>query len=52
MEAKLTALKSYVKCEISNINQKIKSLHECLKSIKETEKLNKMLPKECFKMSQ
>ena len=49
MEAKLTALKSYVKCEISNINQKIKSLHECLKSIKETEKLNKMLPKNVSK---
>ena len=36
-------MKSYKKCEISNINQKIKSLHECLNSTRETEKSNAML---------
>ena len=29
IEAQLPAMKSYIKCEISNIDQKIKSLYEC-----------------------
>ena len=39
-EAQLIAMKSYIKCEISNIDQKIKSLHECVNGVKETEKSN------------
>ena len=45
IEAQYTAMKSYIKCEISNIDQKIKSLHECFNSVKETEKLKEMLQK-------
>ena len=45
IEAQLTAMKSYIKYEISNIDQKIKSLHECSNGVKETEKLDKMLQK-------
>ena len=44
IEAQLIAIKSYIKCEISNIDQKIKSLYECFNRVKETEKKNK-----CFK---
>ena len=36
IEAQLTAMKSYIKCESSNIDQKIKSLYECLNGVKET----------------
>ena len=45
IEAQLTAMKSYIKCEISNIDQKIKSLYECFNGVKETEKSNEMLQK-------
>ena len=38
METQLTAMRSYIKCEISNINQKIKPLYECFNSVRETEK--------------
>ena len=38
LEAQVTALKSYVKCEISSINNKIESLFERLKKISSTEK--------------
>ena len=38
-------MKSYVKCETSNIDERIKSLYECLNSMKETEKSNKILQK-------
>ena len=37
IEAKLTAMKGYIKCEIFNIDQKIKSLYECLNGVKKTE---------------
>ena len=40
IEAQLIAMKSYIKCEISNINQKIKSLYEGFNGVKETEKSN------------
>ena len=40
IEAQLIAMKSYIKCEVSNINQKIKSLYECFNCVKETEKSN------------
>ena len=43
IEGQLTAVKSYMKCEISNIDQKIKSLYEWLNGMKETEKSNEML---------
>ena len=45
IEAQLIAMKSYIKCEISNIGQKIKSLCECLNGVKETEKSNEVLQK-------
>ena len=45
IEAQLTAMKSYIKCEISNIDQKIKSLYECFNSVEETEKSNEVLQK-------
>ena len=45
IEAHITAMKSSIKCEISNIDQKIKSLYEYFNSIKETEKLNELLQK-------
>ena len=45
IEAQLTEMKSYTKCEISNLDQNIKSLYECLNSVKETEKSIKMLQK-------
>ena len=38
IKAQLIAMKSYIKCEISNIDQKIKSLYECFNRVKETEK--------------
>ena len=38
-------MKSYIKCEISNIDQKIKSLYECFNGVKETEKSNEVLQK-------
>ena len=38
-------MKIYIKCEISNIDEKIKSLYECLNGVKETEKSSKMLQK-------
>ena len=43
IEAQLTAMKSYIKCEIFNIDQKIKSLYECFNSVKEIEKSNEVL---------
>ena len=45
IEAQLIAMKSYIKCEISNIDQKIKSLYECFNGVKETEKSNEVLQK-------
>ena len=45
IEAQLIAMKSYIKCEISNIGQKIKSLCECFNGVKETEKSNEVLQK-------
>ena len=45
IEAQLIAMKSYMNCEISNIDQKIKSLHECFNGVKETEKSNEVLQK-------
>ena len=43
MEAQLIAMKSYIKCEISNIDEKMKSLNECFNGVKETEKSNEVL---------
>ena len=37
----------YIKCGISDIDKKIKSLHECLHGLKETEKSNEVLQKQC-----
>ena len=34
-----------IKCEISNIDQKIKSLYECFNGVNETEKSNEVLQK-------
>ena len=45
IEAQLIAMKSYIKCEVSNIDQKIKSLYECFNGVKETEKSNEVLQK-------
>ena len=45
IEAQLIAMKSYIKYEVSNINQKIKSLYECFNGVKETEKSNEVLQK-------
>ena len=45
IEAQPIAMKSYIKCEISNIDQKIKSLYECFNGVKETEKSNEVLQK-------
>ena len=45
IEAQLIAMKSYIKCEISNIDQKVKSLCECFNGVKETEKSNEVLQK-------
>ena len=42
IKAQLIAMKSYIKCEISNIDQKIKSLYECFNRVKETEKSNEV----------
>ena len=44
-EAQLIAMKSYIKCEISNIDQKIKSSYECFNGVKETEKSSEMIQK-------
>ena len=38
VEAQVTTLKSYVKCGISSINNKIESLFECLNKISSNEK--------------
>ena len=35
----------YIKCEISNIDQKTKSLYECFNGVKEIEKSNEVLQK-------
>ena len=48
IEAQLTAMKSYIKCEISNIDQKIKSLCDCFNGVKETEKSNEVIKKKCY----
>ena len=48
IEAQLIAMKSYIKCEISNIDQNIKSLYECFNGVKETEKSNEVLQKNVF----
>ena len=45
IEAQLIAMESYIKCEISNIDQKIKSLCECFNGVKETEKSNEVIQK-------
>ena len=45
IEAQLIAIKSYIKFEISNIDQKIKSLYEYFNGVKETEKSNEVLQK-------
>ena len=45
IEAQLITTKSYIKCEISNIDQNIQSLYECLNDLKETEKSNEVLQK-------
>ena len=45
IKAQLIAMESYIKCEISNIDQKIKSLYECFNGVKETEKSNEVLQK-------
>ena len=45
IEAQLITTKSYIKCEISNIDQNIQSLYECLNDLKETEKPNEVLQK-------
>ena len=38
-------MKSYIKCEISNVGQKIKSLYEWFNRVKETKKWNEVLQK-------
>ena len=38
-------MKSYIKCEISNVDQKIKSLYEWFNRVKETKKSNEVLQK-------
>ena len=38
-------MKSYIKCEIYDIDQKIKSLYECFNGVRETEKSNEVLQK-------
>ena len=38
-------MKSYIKCEISNIDQEIKSLYGCLNGVKETKESNEVLQK-------
>ena len=43
IEAQLIAKKSYIKCDISNIDKKIKPLYECFNGVKETEKSNEVL---------
>ena len=48
IEAQLTAMKSYIKCEIFNIDQKIKSLYECFNSVKETEKSKRSASNKCY----
>ena len=48
IEAQLIAMKSYIKCEISNIDQKIKSLCDCFNGVKETEKSNEVIKKKCY----
>ena len=44
-EAQLAAMRSYIKYEISNTDQKIKPLYECFNSVRETEKSNEVLKK-------
>ena len=38
-------MKNYIKCETSNIDEKVKYLYEYFNGIKETEKLNEVLLK-------
>ena len=45
IKAQLIAMASYIKCEISNIDQKIKYLYERVNGVKETEKSNEVLQK-------
>ena len=45
IEAQLIAMESDIKCEISNIDQKNKSLYECFNDVKETEKSIEVLQK-------
>ena len=40
IEGQLIAMKSYIECETSNIDKKIKSLYECFNGVKETKKSN------------
>ena len=45
IKAQLIAMKSCIKCEISSIDQKMKSLYECFNGVKETGKPNEALQK-------
>ena len=45
IEEQRIAIKNYIKCEISNVDQKVKFLYECFNGIKETEKSNEMILK-------
>ena len=45
IKAQLIAMKSCIKCEISSIDQKMKSLYECFNGVKETGKPNEELQK-------
>ena len=45
IDAELITMKSYTKFEISNIDQKIKSLYECFNGVKHPEKSNEMRQK-------
>ena len=47
IKAQLIAMKSYIKCEISSIDQKMKSFYECFNGVKETRKPNEALQKKC-----
>ena len=47
IKAQLIAMKSYIKCEISSIDQKMISLCECFNGVKETGKPNEALQKKC-----
>ena len=45
IDAELITMKSYTKFEISNTDQKIKSLYQCFNGVKHPEKSNEMLQK-------